>query len=110
MIISRDFRGREVRRTDVQALRELDPESNPLRRYDEVAQILTGSLEAAALDGVAWVQTLCEALEVPPLSSYGVTREAFPALIEKSSVSSSMKSNPIRLTPDEMREILARAL
>ena len=35
---------------------------------------------------------------------------AMAALIEKGSVSSSMQGNPIRLTPDEMREILARAL
>jgi alcohol dehydrogenase class IV len=56
------------------------------------------------------VQELCEALWVPPLSAYGVTQEDFPLLIEKAAVSSSMRGNPIALTPDEMREILARAL
>jgi len=95
---------------NVRALQERLPESAALHRYDEVAQILTGNGSATADDGVAWVQELCDALEVPPLAAYGVTEEDFPALIEKGSVSSSMQGNPIQLTPDEMWEILARAL
>jgi alcohol dehydrogenase class IV len=47
---------------------------------------------------------------VPPLSSYGVTEEDFPLLIEKASVSSSMQGNPIKLTREEMGEILVRAM
>jgi alcohol dehydrogenase class IV len=99
-----------VMAVNVQALRERAPESEPLRRYDEVARILIDSPRASGRDGAVWVQALCEALNVPPLASYGMTEEDFPALIEKASVSSSMKGNPIKLTPDEMHEILARAL
>jgi alcohol dehydrogenase class IV len=95
---------------NVQALQEREPVSEALRRYDEVAQILIGSPKATARDGVAWMQALCETLQVPPLSTYGITEEDFPLLIEKASASSSMKGNPIQLTPDEMREILSRAL
>jgi alcohol dehydrogenase class IV len=95
---------------NVRALQERMPESPALQRFDEVAQILTGRLEATASDGVAWVQELCDALEVPPLADYGVTPESFPALVEKASVSSSMKGNPIKLTPEELREILAQAV
>jgi len=95
---------------NVRALQERLPGSEALRRYDEVAQILTGSGSASADDGVAWVRELCDVLQVPPLASYGVTPADFPVLIEKASVSSSMQGNPIRLTPDEMREILTRAL
>ena len=95
---------------NVRALQERDPESKALRRYDQVAQILTGRLDAKADDGVAWVQELGHALQVPPLSSLGVTDADFPALIEKASRASSMKGNPIKLTPDELQEILARAL
>jgi len=99
-----------VMAVNVRALRERQPGSEALRRYDEVAQILTGSASATADDGVAWVQELCQALWVPPLSAYGVMQEDFPLLIEKASVSSSMQGNPINLTPGEMREILTRAL
>jgi alcohol dehydrogenase class IV len=95
---------------NVRALQERDPESKALRRYDQVAQILTGRLDATADDGVAWVQELGHALQVPPLSSLGVTEGDFPALIEKASRASSMKGNPIMLTPDELQEILVRAL
>jgi alcohol dehydrogenase class IV len=95
---------------NVRALHERMPESAALHRYDEVAQILTGDGSATADDGVAWVQDLCDALDVPSLGSYGVTVADFPLLIEKATVSSSMQGNPIKLTPDEMGEILARAL
>ena len=95
---------------NVQALQERLAGSEALRRYDEIACILTGSDKATAGDGVAWVQELCQALRVPSLASYGVTPEDFPVLIEKGSVSSSMQGNPIKLTSDEMREILARSL
>jgi alcohol dehydrogenase class IV len=95
---------------NVRVLQERDPESKALRRYDQVAQILTGRLDATADDGVAWVQELGHALQVPPLSSLGLTDADFPALIEKASRASSMKGNPIKLTPGEMEEILTRAL
>jgi alcohol dehydrogenase class IV len=94
---------------NVRALRARAPESPALRRYDEIAQIVTGDVEATAEDGVAWLRELCDALEVPALSAYGLTREGFPALIEKAAVASSMKGNPIKLNPEEMDEILERA-
>lgn len=99
-----------VMAVNVRALQERSPESEALRRYDEIARFLTGNERATADDGVAWVGELCQALQIPSLASYGVTEEDFPALIEKASVSSSMKGNPIKLTPDEMSEILVRAL
>jgi len=95
---------------NVRALQERLPDSEALRRYDEVARILTGNRGATAADGVAWVQELCAVLQVPSLASCGVTPADFPVLIEKASVASSMRGNPIELTPDEMREILAWAL
>lgn len=99
-----------VMETNVRALNQRSKESAPLKRYDEVAQILSGNRDAKASDGVAWVQSLCAALNVPGLSAYGVERKHFPQLIEKSSQASSMKGNPIQLTGPEMDEILSRAL
>jgi alcohol dehydrogenase class IV len=95
---------------NVRALLERAPENRALRRYDEVAFILTGNPQATASDGVTWVEDLCEALQVPPLSAYGLTQADFPTLIEKAAQSSSMKGNPIALTPKEMAEILGEAL
>jgi alcohol dehydrogenase class IV len=98
-----------VMAVNVRALQERMPDNETLRRYDEVARILTGTPNATADDGVAWVQELCNALKVPSLTDMGVTPDKFEALIEKASVSSSMKGNPVKLTPEEMREILTRA-
>ena len=95
---------------NVRALQERSPDSEALRRYDEIARLLTGNERATVDDGVAWVGELCGALQIPSLATYGVTPEDFPVLIEKASASSSMKGNPIVLTADEMREILARGL
>jgi len=99
-----------VMEMNVHALQERLPGSGALRRYDEIAQILTGKSTATAGDGVAWVQELCGALQVAPLSSYGMSSEDIPVLVEKAAKASSMKGNPILLTPDEMREILVQAI
>jgi len=48
-------------------------------------------------------------LHIPPLAAYGMTQDDWPAVVEKSAVASSMRGNPIQLTADEMRNILAKA-
>jgi alcohol dehydrogenase class IV len=95
---------------NVRALQGRAPDSPALRRYGEVAQLLTGDRDATANDGVAWVIDLCRALDVPPLSAYGMTKHDIPAVIDKAARSSSMRGNPIALTSDEMEEILTAAL
>ncbi len=99
-----------VMEINIRALRGRRPGSETLRRYDEVAQLLTGEPRATADDGVAWVSELCEALEIAPLRTYGVKPNHFPALIEKAAAASSMKGNPILLNQSELREILVRCL
>jgi alcohol dehydrogenase class IV len=99
-----------VMAVNVRVLRKRAPQSPALERYDEIAQILTGDFKANAGTGVTWVEELCDVLNVPPLSTYGITKADFPAIIEKARRSSSMKGNPVRLTSEELREILARAL
>jgi alcohol dehydrogenase class IV len=98
-----------VMAVNVRALKLRAPDSPVLQRYDEVARILTGRAEAAAQDGVLWVQQLCQALNNPPLSAYGMTSADLPDLVEKSAAASSMKANPIQVTREELREILESA-
>jgi alcohol dehydrogenase class IV len=95
---------------NLRALRERAPDSETLARYDEVAQILTGDPRAGAGDGLRWIKDLERTLNMPPLGSYGLKQEDFPTLIENATRSSSMKGNPIKLTSDEMQEILEKAL
>jgi alcohol dehydrogenase class IV len=49
-------------------------------------------------------------LSIPQLKTYGITMGEFAAVIQKASVASSMKPNPIELSYDELASILAGAL
>jgi alcohol dehydrogenase class IV len=95
---------------NVEVLRERQPDSSALRRFEEVAQILTCDQAATADDGVTWMHALNAAMHVPGLAAYGLGEDHFDELIDKSSRASSMKGNPIALTADDMRDILRRAL
>jgi alcohol dehydrogenase class IV len=59
---------------------------------------------------VNWVRALVADLKVPRLGSFGIQREHFSDLVAKAANASSMKANPIVLTPDELAEILEQAL
>jgi alcohol dehydrogenase class IV len=99
-----------VMAANVRALQQRAPGSPALRRYTEVAYILTGDPSASARAGVEWVQELCQALRAPPLSDYGLAREDFPTVVEMAARASSMQGNPIYLTVEEMQGILEAAL
>jgi alcohol dehydrogenase class IV len=99
-----------VMEINLQALRIRAPAAAPLARYREAACVLTDNARAEAEDGVAFVRNLVKVLRIPPLSIYGVTREHVPELVEKAARASSMKSNPITLSPEELRTILEKAL
>lgn len=99
-----------VMTANVAALTARQPESEALRRYAEVAALITGRASATAADGVAFIRDLCAALDIPALSTFGITAADFPAIIEKSAVSSSMQGNPIKLTTDELAVILSAGL
>jgi len=97
-----------VMEVNLRALRERDHHSEALRRYVEIGQLLTGRTDAAA--GVAWVIETCLMLKIPPLGKYSITAADIPAIVEKSANASSMKGNPIVLTPHELTEIMQKAL
>jgi alcohol dehydrogenase class IV len=99
-----------VMEANVKSLLSRMPDSPSLARYDEVAQILTGTIAARAADGVEWVQNLCMELNVPSLATFGITEENFSMIVEKSRNASSMKGNPISLTDEELTEILKKAV
>ena len=79
-------------------------------RFDEVAQIITGESDARAVDGVGWITTQSIEMDIPGLGSYGLSRPGFSDLIEKASVSSSMKGNPVPLSTEDLHQILELAL
>jgi len=95
---------------NLRALRARAPESPALARYAEAARLLTGHSEASPEDGAAYLQSLVADLGIKPLSAYGLTPADFPQLIENAAVASSMQGNPIKLTPQELRDILEQAM
>ncbi len=99
-----------VMAANVAALRDRTPKHPSLRRYAEIARLLTGDARASADDGVAWVRDLVADLGVPGLATYGLDEAAFAALIAAAQHSSSMKGNPVALSDGELRAILARAM
>jgi len=94
---------------NVRALRERAPRSAALRRFDEVGRLLTGREDADAEDAIAWTMETARSLAIEPLRSYGLGAERVEEAVEKAARSSSMKGNPIELSPVELREILEKA-
>ena len=95
--------------TNIGALKSGAPNSPALKRYDEVAGILTGKATAKAVDGMVWIQELCAVLAIPPLTDFGLIEKDFPAIVTKAKKASSMKGNPITLTDEELTEILKKS-
>ncbi|MGO9587393.1 MAG: iron-containing alcohol dehydrogenase, partial [Limisphaerales bacterium] len=100
----------QVMAMNLRALRQRDPHGAALYRYEEAAWWLTGDSKAKADDGVKWVRALATDLKVPRLGSFGIQRQHFPDLVAKATNTSSMKANPIVLTPEELTEVLEQAL
>ena len=99
-----------VMQVNLRALRQRAPGGEALRRYTQVARLLTGDSSATEDAGAAWVGALVSDLQIPRLHTYGITRDHTPELVDKASAASSMKANPIVLTREELAEVLQRAL
>lgn len=99
-----------VMAANISALRERAAGGETLRRYDEVARLLTGNSSATADAGVEWVGKLVADLQIPHLGKYGIHKEHVADLIVKAANASSMKANPIALTPEELEETLRAAI
>ncbi|WP_165064921.1 iron-containing alcohol dehydrogenase [Paludisphaera rhizosphaerae] len=79
-----------------------------MRRYREVATMLTGDPNAEVHDGVAWVRDLCARLAIAPLR-LNASQADQDAVIAGAQRASSMKGNPVPLSEDRLRAILAAA-
>lgn len=93
----------QVMAVNERAMRERAPTSPILRRFEELDSMFGGKAIEA-------VKRLCETLGVKPLREYGIKREDSGTLCDRAAQSSSMKANPITLTPGELAEILERAV
>ena len=94
-------------------MRERDPGSTALIRYAELGRLLS-DLPAGTSDAdarTALVDTLhawTERLDVSGLSAFGMRKADIPAVVADSP-GSSMRTNPIALSNDELTSILTSA-
>ncbi len=106
-------------RVNIDALEARDPRGNALVRLAELGRLLTGQAdstdEAGDADGearsalVALLEDWRARLGVPGLSAYDVTELDIPTIVADSR-GSSMRTNPIVLTDEEIARILRQSL
>ena len=101
-------------RANIAALTERDPGSPALPKYAEAGRILA-DLPSTIRDGAARVQLvdtlhdMAGALDVPGLSAFEMSAADIPAVVADSP-GSSMRTNPVALTDEELTSILQQAL
>ena len=81
-----------------------------LKRFDEVARIITQNEKAKADEGIRQVKELVDSMRIPSLADIGVRKDQFEEIIKNSKKSSSMKGNCVKLSDSELEEILLQAL
>jgi len=98
---------------NIQALQVREPDNPALAKYAQVGRMLTNSKtlddDAARNALIALLADWSERLRLPRLNRYGIKASDFP-LIVANSRGSSMKTNPIVLTDDEINRILVERL
>ena len=94
---------------NIAALRVRAPHHPSLKRYADLARLLTGRREATAEDGVEWVRALCADLDIPGLRTWGIAEADLPDVVEKAARASSMQANPIPLTSEELLAVVLAA-
>lgn len=91
---------------NVAALRRTDPDGPGLARYDQAAVALTGDRDARADDAVAWLTRTVATLRVPGLAALGLDPAAVPRVVDDALAASSTRGNPVRLTREEMTDVV----
>ncbi|MFW5831651.1 MAG: iron-containing alcohol dehydrogenase, partial [Prolixibacteraceae bacterium] len=98
-----------VMEINLQALSKMN-DNNRLKKYHELARILTGNPGATAQDGINWVNNLIQKLDIPKLSQFGLNESNFEVLVSKAKAASSMKGNPVVLQDDGLTLILGKSV
>ena len=100
-------------RINVEVMEARDPGNPALAKYAEVGRLLTGSGDATAAEDrrnlVRLLERWTERLSLPPLSSLGVAASDVKRIVANSR-GSSMKTNPIVLTDEEIGQVVTARL
>ena len=100
-------------RVNIAALEARDQGNRALSRYAAAGRLFTGRAGADDREArsalVSALESLAASLGVPSLSTFGITESWIPALVADSR-GSSMKTNPVLLTDEEIAAILRASL
>ncbi len=94
---------------NVRALRARDRADPMLDRFTEAARLLTGRPRATIEEGLAWLRETASLLGVRGLDAYGLPAGSSDKIVAKAAGSSSMRGNPVALSPAELHAVLAAA-
>ncbi|MEJ5210595.1 MAG: iron-containing alcohol dehydrogenase [Burkholderiales bacterium] len=103
----------EATRANIDIMEQRDPDNPALVKYAQAGRLFRNKTHLEPVGArVFLVHSLTEltrALNLPRLSAYGVTEADLPRIVAHCR-GSSMKTNPIVLTDDEVRDILLKRL
>ena len=89
---------------------EVDRESSANKKMIMIGKVLLDSEAHDINETIDYLKDLVEKLKIDHLQSFGVHAKDFPAIIEHSLSSSSMKGNPVPLSREQIKRILEKAL
>jgi alcohol dehydrogenase len=103
----------EATRLNIELMEAREPDNPALSKYAEIGKLFRGSRHVDAVGArVFLVHTLAswtQKLDLPRLSAFGVTEADIPRLVANSR-GSSMKTNPVVLTDDEIGQVIRACL
>ena len=79
-------------------------------RFQTIARILTDRHDAEPEEAVEWIRSITKSLKIPPLSEFGMTESMIPALVENAQHASSMKGNPVKLSDEQISEVIMKSI
>jgi alcohol dehydrogenase len=98
---------------NIRALKERDPDSKALLKYAQAGRMMARDIHLPDDEALTRLTKVLhewtEIMQLPRLSPYGVTPSDIPRVVANSR-GSSMRTNPILLSDEEIGEILARRL
>ena len=96
-------------KVNLSALRQREKENPAINKIKIIAQLLTSKDNAEPEEAIEWIGETHRLLKIRSLRDFGIGKEDFPPIVEKAQMASSMKGNPVKLTVNELYEILELA-
>jgi alcohol dehydrogenase class IV len=81
-----------------------------MAKFQDAAALLTDDTQATPERAGAFLRELTQRLVIPSLGTHGIQESDLDGIVEKASKASSMKGNPVTLSPEVLRGILLSAL